>query len=456
MDGLSRRWHELRIGIRKRLQPVEEPAISQRNLILANISSGTVNNFIGGNFFTGLLLLLQASDGIIGLIAMTGYVGNLLQVLSPLLLERFHSRKRLLILSRMVIYFFNIVVIALVPFLPYENRTKLVLIIAVLLLINLINAMTAPGFSVWHIKCVPEKDRAGYFTLNSILNGIVVFTAILFAGKIVDQFKASGHEMEGLLLFRGIALVLCAVDIFLLFRIKEYPNVLSGEAISLTTLLIRPFREKKYLISVATACLWSFAANIPGPYFTVYMLKDMGVSYFFLNLVNMFNIPILLFIAPLWQRQVNRISWFGTLTFAVSFFLPHYFILAFITKQTLFLYPIAVVYALLMAPGINLVFANMAYINLPEKDQTSFISFYATMNNLAALLGTLAGRQFIEATAGFRFPIFGIVMGNKQYILLLTAVLMIGVVIAIQALHRKALNMAAKSDTVPSDACGKE
>ena len=97
-----------------------------------------------------------------------------------------------------------------------------------------------------------------------------------------------------------------------------------------------------------------------------------------------------------------------------------------------------------MAPGINLVFANMAYINLPEKDQTSFISFYATMNNLAALLGTLAGRQFIEATAGFRFPVFGIVMGNKQYILLVTAVLMIGVVISIQALHKKSLKMDAQ------------
>ena len=136
-------------------------------------------------------------------------------------------------------------------------------------------------------------------------------------------------------------------------------------------------------------------------------------------------------------------SWFGTLTFAVSLYLLYYICLAFVTKETLYLYPIAVIYALLMAPGINLVFANMTYINLPEKDQTSYTSFYATMNNLAALLGTLAGRQFILWTGNFRFTLLGIEMGNKQYILLVTAVLMIGAVITIKALHRKALRMEA-------------
>lgn len=443
MNMLPDRLKELRSAVSHRLHPKEEPAISQNNLILSSVTSGTVNNFIGGNFFTGVLLLLQASDGIMGFVAMTGFVGNLLQVLSPLLLERFQSRKKLLIISRMIIYFFNIVVIGLVPFLPYANGTKLMLIIGVLLLINLINAMSAPGFAVWHIKCVPEDTRANFFTLNSIINGVVIYSLILGAGSAVDYFKSVGREMDGLLLFRGIALALCVVDIFLLFRIKEYPNISSGGKISLANLLIRPFHEKKYLISVATVCLWSFAANMPGPYFNVYMLKDMGVSYSFLNIVNLCNIPILIFIAPLWRKRVHRMSWFGTLTFAVSLYLLYYICLAFVTKQTLYLYPIAVIYALLMAPGINLVFANMTYINLPEKDQTSYTSFYATMNNLAALLGTLAGRQFILWTGDFRFTLLGIEMGNKQYILLVTAGLMIGAVITIKALHRKALRMEA-------------
>jgi ribose/xylose/arabinose/galactoside ABC-type transport system permease subunit len=208
MNMLSVRLKEFRSAAGRRIHPREEPAISQNNLIFSSVVSGTVGNFIGGNFFTGILLLLQASDGIMGFVAMTGFVGNLLQVLSPLLLERFQSRKKLLIYSRMVIYIFNIVVIGLVPFLPYANGTKLVVIIAVLLLINLINAMSAPGFAVWQIKCVPDDARVNFFTLNSIINGVVIYSLILGAGTVVDHYKSIGREMDGLLLFRGIALVL--------------------------------------------------------------------------------------------------------------------------------------------------------------------------------------------------------------------------------------------------------
>ena len=61
-----------RDGIMYWLRPGREPQISQRNLILANITTGSIGNLIGGNFFTGLLLLLQADDAFIGSIAMIG------------------------------------------------------------------------------------------------------------------------------------------------------------------------------------------------------------------------------------------------------------------------------------------------------------------------------------------------------------------------------------------------
>ena len=419
------------------LRPGREPQISQRNLILANITTGSIGNLIGGNFFTGLLLLLQADDAFIGSIAMIGFFANMLQVFSPLLMERYPKRKRLLVRVRVVLYLLNVVAIGLIPLLPTDNGLKLALILTTLLMLHVINALTSPGFMVWHIQSVPEKERAGYFTVNSIVNGIVVHSVILGAGAFVDSFKAAGIELEGLLVLRVVALLLCAVDVFLLTRIREYPYVQSETRVGLRDLLLRPFQAKKYLVSVAVACLWSFTANIPGPYFAVYMLKDMGVAYSFLNLVNMASIPILLFIAPLWRHRVNRVSWFGTLTLAVGLFLLHYFGLAFVTRDTLFLYPVSAIFGMLMAPGINLVFANMTYINLPEKDQTQYISFYAAMNNLAAFLGTLAGSQFVLATETLRIRVFGLDMVNKQMLLLLTGTLMIGVVVAISFFRKR-------------------
>lgn len=415
----------------------DEAAISRQNILLSGTTSGVVNNLIGGNFFTGFLLLLNADDAFMGLITMAGFVGNLLQVLSPLLLERFGSRKRLLIISRAIIYFLNIVVISLIPFIHGTDRLKLMMILCIILLINLVNAITAPGFAVWHIKSIPENIRANFFSTFSIINSVIIYTLILVTSRIIDVFKENENEIQGLLLFRGIALLLCLVDIYFLFRIKEYPNEKSGTKVSLINVLLNPFKEKKYLITVLIACLWNFSANMPGPYFNVYMLKDLKISYSFLNLVNMANIPVIIFLTPIWRRRINRTSWFGTLYFSMCLYLLTYVALAFVTKGTLFMYPAAIIFSFIIAPGINLVFSNIAYINIPDKDQTNYIGFFSTMNNLAALLGVLVGKEFIRNTEGIDISLLGLGMQNKQYILLLTAAVMFISVIVIRALQRK-------------------
>ncbi len=419
------------------LKSNDERTNSRRNITASNITSGVTNNLIGGNFFTGFLLLLNADDSFMGLVTMAGFLGNLLQVLSPLLLERFQSRKLLLVCSRGAIYFFNIVIISIIPFMPMVNGTKLMMILSIILFINLINAISAPGFAVWHIKSIPEEIRGKYFSFFTIVNGIVIYSVILTSGKIIDYFKASGNEMQGLLIFRAVALVLCLVDIFFLFKIKEYPNQRSESKINLINILLNPFKEKKYLVTVLIACLWNYSANIPGPYFTVYMLKDVGVSYSFLNIVNMINIPVLIFLTPLWRKRISSTSWFKTLYFSMGLFLLNYIGLSFVSRETLALYPLAVIFSFLVAPGINLVFANMPYINIPEKDQTNYIGFYSAMNNLAALLGVLTGKEFIKHTEGMALSLLGMEMQNKQYILILTAAVMLIAVLLIFAMNRK-------------------
>jgi hypothetical protein len=61
-------------------------------------------NLIGAYFLTGLFLYVGADDSFIGAISMVTFGANLLQLLAPLLLERFSSRKKLLIYARATKY----------------------------------------------------------------------------------------------------------------------------------------------------------------------------------------------------------------------------------------------------------------------------------------------------------------------------------------------------------------
>ena len=56
-----------------------------------------LGNLIGGSFWTGLLILMNASDSFIGSMSMISTAANMLQLFAPILLERFEHRKKLLL-----------------------------------------------------------------------------------------------------------------------------------------------------------------------------------------------------------------------------------------------------------------------------------------------------------------------------------------------------------------------
>lgn len=415
----------------------DEKAVNRKYIATASYFAEATNNLIGGAFLTGFLLLLNADDAFMGLITMAGLLGNLLQILSPLLLERFVRRKKLLLFSRMTIYFFNIIVIGSVPYLGGGDSAKLTIVVSVILLLNIINAIFAPGFSVWHIKSIPQKVRAGFFSFYRITSGVLVYSVILLSSALVDNFRLRGNELTGLMILRAVAIITACFDLYFQNKIVEYPNVIPEEKASLKSIFLLPFKEKKYLVTVAIACMWSFSANIPGPYFTIYLLKDLNVKYTFLNFINMLNIPVLIFFTPIWSRIIRKTSWFKALYISMGFYIVYYILLCFVNKDTLMLYPFAVIYAFIIAAGINLTFSNIPYINIPAGSQTNFIGFYATMNNFAALLGVMLGRTFIRITEGKIIHVFSVPIQNKQYILFLTAALMTIATVLIYLLQKK-------------------
>ncbi len=414
----------------------DEQSGNRRNHLFYNYTANAVANLIGGNFLTGLLLYLGANDSFIGLIAIVTFSANLLQLFAPLLLERFTSRKKLLISAKVILHLFNIVFIGLIPFFPIAQQGKLAMVFTGVLIVNALNAIMAPGFSIWHIQFLPQRVRTRYFPMLTMTNGIVVALVTLAASGAVDLFKAQGLELWGLTALRFAALGVAALDIFLLTRMKEYPYDQAEKRPTLFQLLVEPFRHTGYLRIVAVAFLWSMVANMPGSYYTVYLLKDVQVSYSFITLCSLINIPVLLFLTPVFSRVLRRYSWLKTLNASLFLYLLHYFILATVMRETLFLYPIALVIAYVLAVGINLSFTGIPYINIPQKNQTIYIGFYSTMSNLGALIGAAAGRQFIALTENVSVHMLGLTLGNKQLLVALVGALMFLMAIGVFFLRR--------------------
>jgi hypothetical protein len=418
---------------------VKGDAMSQdrMRLLMCNYTSNIIGNLVGGTFWTGFLLLLNADDAFIGSMSMIATAANMLQFLAPLLLERFPRRKAMLTVLRGILYILNVAFVCVIPLFPVGAQFKLTMLAITILLVNIINAIISPGLTIWHVQSVPNNVRQQYYSLITMTVGAVVALVNLGGSAIVDIMTARGMEYAGFAIVRGIALALCAVEMVLYSRIKEYPYESSGRSFSFKELFTEPFKNKLYMRTVAVVFLWCFAANIPGSYYTVYLLRDLGVSYSYITVLSMLNVPVVLLLTPAWRKVLGKFGWFKTLYVAMAVYLAHYIILAMVGKGTLFLYPVALILAYVFAIGINLSFTGIPYVNMPAKNQTMFIGFYSSVSNLAALLGVTLGKYFVLFTEEMHLNIFGFMMGNKQALMLVTAALLVGATIGIRAIDKK-------------------
>ena len=272
--------------------------------------------------------------------------------------------------------------------------------------------------------------------------GIALFN--LLGSFIVDGFKSAGLELWGLEALRFIAIGLAVLDMANLLRIREGAYPKPSKKIRLSDLILRPWRDKVYLRTVLVIVLWSLVANIPGSYYTVYLLRELHVSYSYINAVAALNVVILMLFTPIWRGVFVRRQWLRPLSFAVLLFAPHYFLLGFVSEGLLFLYPIGVAWSFICLSGINLAFSSVAYINIPKDNQTLYIGFFQTANFLAAMSAAAIGRAFVTGLNGLRFRLLGVQIGEKQLMMLLVGLLMLGVSFGILTIYKK--NLASRSD----------
>ncbi len=403
-----------------------------------NYEANVVANLIGGTFYTGLLLLLHADDAFIGAMSMISSGANMLQAFAPLLLERFPRRKGLLIGLRSAIMFFNVLFLGLIPLFPIGQQARLTLVAGTVLIVNVLNAFTNPGMSVWHIQSIPPNVRGSFFTVITMTVGAVVAVFNLAGSAVVDAFAAHGHEYWGLLALRLFCVALVVVDTISYSRIREYPYPGDGAKFTVKDLVVAPIREKTYMRTVAVTFLWNVAANIPGSYYTVYLLQTVQVNYSFIMLCSMLNVPVVLLLTPVWSRLGRKwnLSWFKMLYIAMGLYLLHYVMLSFVTKATVWLYPIALLYAYVTAIGINLSFTCIPYVNIPKRSQTAFIGFYSAVANLAVFIGVFIGRTFVTRLGDFESSLLGMPLTGKQLLVLLTAAVMVVSVLCIRHIDR--------------------
>lgn len=410
---------------------------NRRRLIRFNITSSLIANLIGGNFFTGLLLILKANDSFIGLISIIIFSCNLLQLFTPYILEKLKRRKALLIGLRITIHSINIALVGLVPFVQGPSKARLLIMIVLQILINGLNAFSAPAMTVWHIAHVPNEVRVPYFSTVALLNGSFVALFNLGAARLADLFKRGGQELLGLSMLRLLAIFIAIYDIYLLTRIDELPLTEPKQKLSLKLFITKPWKKPIFLRTVLIYVLYNTICNLQGSFYGVYLLKELKLSYSYISLIAMLNIFVLSLATPFWRKKYTKYSWLAPLSCALALHSIHYFLLAFVAEGRIFLYPIAMLLAFFFNAGIGLGMSGLAYINLPSENQSLYLGFYTTLANIGALAAASISRHMITKYQGFRMSLLGASLGEKQTLMLIVGFLIFLCSLVVFSIYRR-------------------
>jgi hypothetical protein len=414
----------------------DELAENRRNIVIEQAFAGTSGTLVNNNYFTGLLILLKLKETTIGNISVLNSLGGVFQAFSFMFLGKYKKKKNIIIFWKAVVYVLSIIFIGCIPFLGFNELSNSILIYILIFSTTFISAVVNPGMSAWHVKSIPQEIRNSYFSFFIVAVNVVTFLATFFSGRIADIFKAGGNELLGLTVLRFLAIIAAIFDLIWLSKIREYPDNSETHGISLKMLSI-PLRDKTYRNTILVSVLYTFSASITGPYYNLYLLKDMHVEYTTMALVNMCFIVTLLLFMPVWSKKIRNTSYFKTLSFLMTLFLLHYIILACVTNKTMALYPIGACYSYIFQAGISVITAGLPFFKIAEEQQINYIGCYSTANSIAAMIGTEVGTLFITFSTNISFTVLGLSFGNIQMLMLFSAFIMFCSTVLIRTIEKK-------------------
>ena len=396
----------------------DEGSKNRFRLLKLNILSNIIVSMKDGNCWTALLLIIAfgddaARDSFVGTLSIITTACSLVPMFSTLVLERFARRKPLVLTAHIIAIINNVVFVGLVPVLFPDEAVQLKLTICACILgfNTLMGSLISPASSAWTMQNLPEQFRGGYFATNNLVCSIVNAVAGLAVARVVDRFGMGNLTM--LLVLRFCTLILYAFDVIIYFRLPERPYEGSRQ-IRLKDIFTLPFKTKVYLPTVFIPFLWNMAVNMMGSYFSIYLLNDLHLSFSFISIIIMFNIPITILLTPVWKRIFNKFGWFKTMAFAMLIYSMRFPMQGFVTASTRWLYPVEQGWTMVFGLGINIINSGIAYINLPEENRTVYLAFYSTVNTLASLIGAALSKAFIMRTQNVHIKLFGLDFCNKQ------------------------------------------
>ena len=282
---------------KKRVEKLEKEIIDEqkekeRSLKLS-IKEGCVASVMSGAgdaYVVPYALALNANNAQIGyLTSLAGLIGPSAQIIGSRLMYKY-SRKRLIVSSvflhaSMWVVFLLLGLLYWKGFMTgYDTSTIFIILYCAYALFG---SLGGPAWFSLMGDLVDARKRGRYFGKRNIITGIVNITVTLAAAFILDYTKNYGLVIFGFIIIFTIAAIGRFISCYLMTRHYYPKNSMKKDDYFSFWQFIKKASGNNYGKFVIFVGLVTLGTNIAAPFFSVYMLKELGYSYVWFTIVTL-------------------------------------------------------------------------------------------------------------------------------------------------------------------------
>lgn len=356
----------------------------------------------GESYFGAFAVFLKATTAQVGLLAtFPPLIASFAQLLSSWLGRRTGRRKAIIVFGASL-QSLALLPLALLPLL-FPGYAVPILIACAVLYHTGANLAT-PQWGSLMGDIVPERRRGRYFGRRTRLCSITTFLALIFAGMALDVFDRNAFTVGGFLLIFAVAAVARAVSVYHLARMYDPPGHTAALESPFKSGLWRRLHGSPFARFSLFFAAMQFAVNIAGPFFVVYMLRDLGFSYLEFTVMTGTSVLLQFLTLNRWGRISDA---FGNryIMAATGLVIPFLPALWMFSTNYAYLLCLQAIGGLCWA-GFSLSASNYLYDLIPSEHRATQMAMHNVGASIGVFCGALIG-GYIATHAPKEITLFG-------------------------------------------------
>jgi MFS family permease len=370
--------------------------------------------FTSGTFLTALAIHMGASNFQLGLFAALPTFTTVFQLAAIWLVRRFNNR-------RMITTIFNflarlpLIAIGIMPML-FTGSTTIQVLLLLLFFQHIFGDIAGASWNAWMKDLIPQERLGGFFSrrtrMAQTLNVTLSLATAIGLDFIKQHYPAQEITVYTTLYLAGGALGMISVY-FLLQTPEPVAEPIAGNVLPLLWKSVKNVNFRKLLVFNS---VWAFSLNLATPFFTVFMMKTLGLPVAYLIGLGILSQLSGIFSLNLWGRYSDRFSNKTVIKLCAPLYILCILAFAFVglpSSKTVTLGILVLIHIItgFSTAGINLSLSNIGIKLAPKHEAIVYLSaknmFVAFFSTIAPLVGGLLADCFANNTIDLSLQLSG-------------------------------------------------